>query len=93
MSVKPLITIREAADIAGMSVVTLRRFLKARAHIEPGLLVRAEGERIWRVQREALRKVLGATDEDLRSKVERNSRRIEACEADIKGLKRQVAGI
>lgn len=90
---KPLITIREAADIAGMTVVTLRRFLKARAHIEPGLLVRAEGERTWRVQREALKRVLGATDEDLRSVVERHGKILDEHTADIKGLKRAVAGI
>lgn len=89
MTLRPTLTLPEAARLAGMSRRGLLRWLKARAHLEPQVLHRAEGERIWYVQREALKRLLGATEDDLRAVVEEHGRRLDDHGRRIVRLERQ----
>jgi hypothetical protein len=85
---KPLLTIAEAAEFAQMSQRELRRVLKDLMKQEgnDNLLMKAPGQRIYRIRREDLRKALGMTDQDFKDTVDRHGRLLDDHDRRIRRL-------
>lgn len=88
----PILTLPNAAKMAGMSRRGLLRWLKARMYLEPSVLQKAEGERVWYVQRDALRRLLGAPEEHVLSILELHDSQLLQLEKRMRVVEHSVVG-
>jgi hypothetical protein len=86
-----MLTLAQAAKEAHMSRRGVFRWIKARLHIEPSALDRAEGERVWHVQRDALFRLLGITDPHLRAAVQRHGKRLDEIDHRVRKIEHRTA--
>ena len=82
---KPLLTVPEAAEAYQMDVRKFRRLLKGFVHLDAGLMVKGEGQRTWKIQREALQKVMPLKDSDF-NVTARHGKRLDDHEKRISAL-------
>lgn len=95
MTPSPLLTIRQASERSGIHRRTLLRWCKARLHIEPGLLTKlSDGETApWRVNPDALGRLLGQDIEGLSDRVHDQGRRTARLEQKVARLMGEVGAL
>lgn len=76
----------EAATVLKRSPRAALRWLQARLHIEPSVLIRVEGERVWTVRGDAFERLTGAKDEHLVEDVSRLKHDVDDHEKRIRYL-------
>src|SRR5580692_11671347 len=91
-----VMSMAEVAVILKRSPRASLRWLQSRLGEEPEVLIRAAGERVWSVRRDAFLRLTGADESDLRTDVEKVvrdvkdlDRRVRYLEADVTAAPRQ----